>query len=172
VRLGDLQLQDDGLMGYYDETQQVFYAVHYPGDLTPSSFIAQIGPSNYIPLQFNNTTVVFITLLFDPLGSVHARTGILPTKTLTLPPRYFEDALAATAVTFRIGPVLLDPNTIIMPKPAEQHGTWSWVQRTDPTHWSESPIVKATQMARLSDAPLTISEGWFKLSVVQSGNTK
>jgi hypothetical protein len=172
VRLGDLQLRDDGLMGYYDESQHVFYSVHYPEDLTPSSFIAQIGRDNYIPLQFNGDASAFITLLFDPLGSVHASTGILPTKTLTLPPWFFEDALAKMAVTFRAGPVLLDPGRIVMPKPAEQNGTWSWVQHTDTTNWSEGPIEQATQIASLADAPLTVSEGWLKLSVVQSGKTE
>ena len=170
VRLGSLELRHDGLMGYYlGDTYTKFNSVHYPEGLTPATpaYIAQIGKdANYLTLQFNENSTAFITLLLDPRGGVHASTGILPVKDVLLPPEYFEAALARMEVTFRTGPLLLEPETVRMPKPAERHGTWSWVQRTgtDSTDWEQEPIVKATQDARLIDVPLALRDGWLKLS--------
>jgi hypothetical protein len=169
VRLGELQVQDDGLMGYFDEAAAVFHAVHAPADMTPTPFITPIANGQYLPLRIG--VPAFVTLLLDPLGSVHASTGILPAKTLTLPARWYADALAAMSVTFRVGPVLLRPGVVAMPRPAERKGAWSWIHRPDPGSWTEDPIVKATAGAQLADVPLAIAEGWMKLSTVSNSES-
>lgn len=73
-------------------------------------------------------------------------------------------ALEALAFTFRVGPVLMDTDTIRMALPAEIAGGWSWVRRVNVTTWKEDPVVRASQDALLPDVPAMLSEGWLKLS--------
>ncbi len=179
IRLGSLDLYDDGLMGYFlDDNYATFNPVHQPDGFQPGpgSYLNPIGSNqNYINLKFDypNYSSQLITMLLDPRGDVHAYTGILPVKTLSLPAAYFEDALAKMALTFRTGPVLTDAQTIRIPYPTEKNGSWSWIQRAtpaDPQHWNDpsgwkiEDIVKADQNARLPHTPARLIEGWLKLT--------
>ena len=105
-----------------------------------------------------------LTLLLDPRGAVHATSGILPRKKIELMREHIAPALDAMALTFRVGPVLVDPDTIRMPLPAEIKGGWSWVRKVNVTTWQEDPVVKATEDALLPDVPALVSEGWLKVS--------
>jgi hypothetical protein len=179
VRLGSLQLYDDGLMGYFlGDNYTSFNSVHQPQGYQPASgsYLQPIGfNGNYIKLPFNYPSYAtqYITMLLDPRGDAHAFTGILPVKIVSLPAAYFEDALKTMAVTFRTGPVITDAQTIRIPYPTEKKGTWSWIQRNspaDPQHWTDPAgwdvlnIVKANQSARLPDTPPRLVEGWLKLT--------
>jgi hypothetical protein len=183
IRLGSLDLYDDGLMGYFeDENYATFNSVHQPDGFVPAqgSYLNPVGyQGNYLHLSFDypNYTAKYVTLLLDPRGDVHAFTGILPTKVVRLPGAYFHDALARMAVTFRTGPVLTDALAITVPGPSELNGTWSWVQRIkplpanwtnsdwiNPAGWKTEPIVNADPQARLPDAPARLLEGWLKLT--------
>lgn len=176
VRLGSLQLYDDGLLGYFtDDTYTTFNSVHTPNDFKPGSYLNPIGyDGNYITLSFNypNYTTQYISMLWDPRGDVHAFTGLFPVKTLSLPSEFFVSALPRIAVTFRMGPALTDAETIRLPYPTEKNGVWSWVQRTgpeptdwtDPSGWTVETIVKANGQARLPDEPPRLVEGWLKLT--------
>ena len=62
---------------------------------------------------------VMLTLLIDPRGAVHVTPGILPRKRIELMREHVAAALDAITLTFRVGPVLTDPETIRMPLPAE-----------------------------------------------------
>jgi hypothetical protein len=179
IRLGSLDLYDDGLLGYFlDESYATFNSVHQPDGFQPApgSYLNPIGHNqNYINLGFNypSYSTQTITMLLDPRGDIHAFTGILPVKSISLPAEYFKDALARMALTFRAGPVLTDAATIRIPYPTEKSGTWSWVQRTtpaDPQHWTDpsgwqvDQIVKADQNARLPNSAPRLLEGWLKLT--------
>ena len=176
VRLGSLQLYDDGLLGYFTaDTYTTFNSVHTPANFQPGKYLDPIGYNgNYLKLEFNYPTYTpqFISMLYDPRGDVHAFTGLFPAKTVSLPPEYFVEAVARLAVTFRTAPALTDAQDIRLPYPTEKNGTWSWVQRTgptpsdwtDPVGWNVETIVKANQQARLNDAPPRLVEGWLKLT--------
>lgn len=166
IRLGSTELLNDGLIGYFiADTYTTFNAVHAASS-PPSTYVQPIGGTNYISLPFNCPayTTQNLTLLLDPLGSVHATTGILPVAQMRLPSQFYASALAQMAVTFRIGPLLTDPNTIRIPLPAEQQGVWSWVWQTAPNQYAADNIVVANQQARLADSPPHLMEGWLKLS--------
>jgi hypothetical protein len=179
VRLGSVQLYDDGLLGYYlGDTYTSFNCVHQPQGYQPAAgtYLQPVGYNgNYIKLKFNypSYTTQYITMLQDPRGDAHAFTGILPVKIVNLPAAYYEDALANMAVTFRTGPVITDAQTIRIPYPTEKNGTWSWIQRnspadpqhwTDPAGWDVETIVQANQNARLPSTPPRLVEGWLKLT--------
>ncbi|WP_038462884.1 hypothetical protein [Candidatus Odyssella acanthamoebae] len=174
IRLGSLELRDDGLVGYYldSDNYTVFNAVHYPSGLTPANppYIKPIGGDtrNYISLKFDGNKMC-CTLLMDPRGSVYAHTGILPDKSITLPSSLVELALKSMEVSFRVGPLLTDSDAIRIPKLSEQNGQWCWIQHSNSSTWTVQPLTKASALARLPDAPPRFLEGWLRL---KNFNTK
>ena len=182
VRLGSLELREDGLIGYYLSTENYanFYTVHYPDRVAASDKYLRriVDPkplSGSAPFQGNvslkcNGDAVTVTMLIDPRGRVHAYSGILPVVSAALPGQLVEEFIRGLQVTFRTGPVVADPSTMRIPQPAEEHGVWSWVQAvTPPTSgrdatWFEAAIVNADDQARMPDAQLQLREGWLKLS--------
>ncbi|MDX6612704.1 MAG: hypothetical protein QOD75_1890 [Blastocatellia bacterium] len=170
VRLGSLEIPEDGLLGYFDgNNYQQFNALHLPSGTatSPSSYVVQ---SN-IELQLEsdltsppNANAVYVTLLLDPRGVVHASSGILPVQKVSVPATYVDQALARMEVTFLTGPLLTATEKLKMPVPATTKGNWSWLQHTGVTVWQENTtIVKADSTAVLSDIPLSLREGWLKL---------
>lgn len=101
-------------------------------------------------------------------AGVHATTGALPAKVLTLPPIFYEQPLAQLEVSFRTGPVIVDAEAIRLPRPSEQAGTWSWVQKNatgdGASAWAEDPITPAGGEARLPRMPQELRDGWMKLT--------
>jgi hypothetical protein len=185
VRLGEVLSLEDGLMGYYiNDDHSRFYPVHE--SLAPQAW--PVGPGQgYLGSMalapdttqravehpyIDTAPLVWIrpgqrirlTLVLDPRGAVHATCGFLPRKKIELMREHVAPALEALKFTFRVGPVLVDPDTIRMPLPAEIAGGWSWVRRVNVTTWQEDPVVKASQDALLPDAPALLTEGWLKLS--------
>jgi hypothetical protein len=165
VRLGDIRNIRDGLIGYFvNDDYSTFFAAQ-PG--TNAS-----GPNPYI--RYGNLVTltadpsagpVFVTLLIDPRGSVHATSGLLPVKEVEVNPDLIADALAAIDVTFITGPVISDADQLRLPLPAFQAGAWSWVDQPGVTVWQEDAnIGKVTDKAVLADKPQKVYEGWLKLS--------
>jgi hypothetical protein len=191
VRLGSQDLRNDGLIGYFDgnsgqETDYTrFHTVHFPTSLIAEhpSYIIQIGADdNYVRLKFRATTPipfnpdgsVYLTMLIDPRGVVHANSGMLPTKVVELPNRYVSKALERMAITFRSGPLLLEPGTVRLPLAVEQHGTWTWIQAegTQKGEWTKAKIVKSDSAAHLSTSPYNLVEGWLKFTPDKIDKTK
>lgn len=185
VRLGELLALDDGLMGYFvNDDYGRFYPVHesLAPEARPSGpnqgFLGSAAAEpdmRPLPVEhpyIDRTPLVYVrpgqrvllTLLVDPRGAVHATCGFVPRKKIELLREHVAPALDAMALTFRVGPVLVDPDTIRMPVPAEIRGGWSWVRRVNVTTWQEDPVVKSTQDALLPDMPALLSEGWLKVS--------
>ncbi len=175
VRLGSLQLRDDGLIGYYlpSKDYKTLYTVHYPeqisaGDTYLRHIVKGEGKSLiyqgdiYLKPQVDQITVAMI---LDPRGAVHAYTGILPVATTALPGGMVEDFIRHLKVTFRTGPIIADPGTLRLPQPAEDQGSWSFLQRVaPPVNWATDPVVDADDRARLPTDQLQLREGWLELS--------
>jgi hypothetical protein len=186
VVLGDLNLRDDGMLGYFIESERGLagnepraidysrlYTLHETSGIVDVGYFADLRfdpPLQVQPSTPTDTRDQHVTLILDPRGSVHARTGILPTKAIQLPSQFIEPALANMDVTFRVGPIINEPHGLRMPLPAEIRGGWSWIAHTGlelgPDHesWPEEPITPADQAASLADGPLSLREGWLKLS--------
>ncbi|MBV1921068.1 MAG: hypothetical protein KUG73_10325, partial [Pseudomonadales bacterium] len=110
---------------------------------------------------------VMLTLIVDPRGGVHATSGILPRKKIELLREHVATALENMSITFRIGPILSNPETIRMPLPSEIQGNWSWVRKTGLTVWDETAVVDAVPDPKLTHTAAKIQEGWLKLSGAQ-----
>jgi hypothetical protein len=86
-------------------------------------------------------------------------------QTLALPNGPVDAALSSMAATFRMGPLLLDPEHIRVPLPSAIGGKWSWIERSGVTFWREQgPLQPAGSEAALRASVPTLREGWLTLS--------
>lgn len=186
VRLGRSDLYDDGLIGYFVDGDQYarFNSVHTPEDINHVGYLNPIGgeEQNYLSLPFHPETghgspgadiplaapareSVYITMLMDPRASVHATTGLLPTKQLTLPASFIQGVMENMAVTFRVGPILTDPDKIQMPLPYDSRGEWGWQQVQSGTDSIVSKdVAQSGRTAQLPATPLILQDGWLALT--------
>ena len=185
IRLGDQATRRDGVIGYFIESDyNVFNSVAAPQTTAPQSYVHQIGPlgeqggQNYLSLSFNPASSMTLTLLVDPRAGMHAISGILPAKEVTIPARFVNEPLNSIEVSFQVGPVLTSLETtpaqgdhqpahaqsIHYPFPTEQNGTWSWWEKVDaPANWQGFDLHDATHGAKLDGLPKTLREGYLQL---------
>lgn len=185
LRLGRSDLFQDGLIGFFrNGDYATFNATNMPDGLPDAGYLAAIGAGNYLdatmwqersappptgaPAPVADPRAQFVTMLVDPRAGVHAGIGILPSLTLALPPVFYEQPLSRLEINFRAGPVIVDAEAIRMPRPSEQSGTWSWVQKnttgTDAGAWQEDPITPIGVDARIPAMPQQLRDGWMKLT--------
>lgn len=106
-----------------------------------------------------------LTLLVDPRGVVPAITGLLPVVTATLPAGPVAAAMNRLVATFRMGPLLVDPERVRMPLPSETGGSWAWVERAGVTVWRRDGTLQGNDpKALLPATPPDIREGWLALT--------
>lgn len=171
VRLGDSDLRDDGVIGHFvlntgiaETDYGKFFAVHPKLGVT-SGYVQDGSIPADMTLAIGE--IRHVTLLVDPRGSMRARCGILPSKSLRLPRTFVAHALETMNVTFRVGPILNELSSLRMPLPVDVAGSWSWIANTGVAlapFETITTISSATQQARLTDEPLHIREGYLKLS--------
>lgn len=106
---------------------------------------------------------VQLTLLMNPSSRVHATSGILPRKSLQLLRDWVAPGLERIAPSARIGPVLIDPDKVRLPKIAAFGKDQRWTRRNTPITWRDDPILAATQAAILPDGPVSVEEGWIRI---------
>lgn len=185
VRLGDQAMRQDGLIGYYTgSVTSTFNSVQLPDADVTQTYVTPIGPlgqmtgANYLPLQFAEGSIQYVTMLVDPRASVHAITGILPVKTVDIPPQFVEEPLGSLEVTFRLGPLITriqpspasggtppaNPNAVALPYPAEQSGTWSWWEPSS-AGWTAYDLLRAVPNAQLKNLPSTLRDGFLQLVI-------
>jgi hypothetical protein len=175
VRLGELDLPGDGLLGYWlpDGGYSRFYASHVaPGAVAAGdAYIRPIlsrGRDEVLRYQGDialhcDGDAVRVTMLVDPRGAVHAYTGILPVTSAALPAHVVEDFMKRLAVTFDAGPVVANPTALRLPLPARRQAAWQWVEAV-PGGWTEETVLDADNIARLSGARNELREGWLRFS--------
>ena len=165
VRLGDMKLPADGLVGYLlepesDENSGLFASAGAKprGD----------GKIKYEKeLKVSCTEPVSLTLLMDASARVHATTGILPRHSVVLPPEAARMASLIEEVSFSVAPVLGERPLNsgwqpTMPRPSDAFGQWSWATRPGITSQTWHEIRPADDRARFAD-DLALTEGWLKL---------
>jgi hypothetical protein len=162
IRLGEYQQLNDGVIGYWKEQGDV-----YEGDLfyAPQSdpiSDAHIKTHAADPAPLRQTLEappLLLSILVDPRGTIHATSGVLPIKEITIPPDQYTSALQAIEVLFLSTPIITDVGKINLPLPVEAGYRWSWAADGTAT------IGKASPQATFS-ASQEIREGWLKLSEV------
>jgi len=184
VRLGDLQRSDDSLLGFYvGDDFDHFHIVdkviaanardtgRHRGQL---GLLGQVSLPGIRPLEHSFLTeedtlyvrpgqVINLTLLMLPAGKVHVTTGILPQKALSLADAWVSKGLGRVIPSVRVGPVLVDPEEIRLPKVNLLGDKQQFTRRTGPLTWRDDPIISATQSAVLPRTPHEIQEGWIRI---------
>jgi hypothetical protein len=184
VRVGDSGIRRNGVMGYFsDNNYNQFNAVYgydpshnqtrlnlmgikTTGDSGPSDYIVT-DPLLHLPPDngTDNPTEAFLTLLVDPRGEIPIGCGATPLKEISLAPGPVAEAMDTIEMTFRTGPILVDPDHLSMPLPGQISGKWSWLHRSGVTMWQEqTDIITQSDTASFADEPPMLQQGWLKLS--------
>ena len=184
VQLGDLQRSDDSLLGFYlDDDYDHFYLVdkvvaaiakdsgRRRGQL---GLLGKVTVPDVVPLSHpflvpEDTLYIRpgqshrLTLLMLPAGRVHLTSGILPRKALALNDAWVGKGLKRVIPSVRVGPVLVDPEEIRLPKVHLLGDKQQFTRRTGPLTWRDDPIISATQSALLPRMPHEFQEGWIRI---------
>lgn len=198
VRLGALSRFDDGVLGcYVDDDYSVFHpilaavrelarkggpqqgfldqvgaAAAYGDVLTADPIVVPYlqGDPELTVRPGRDTTLTVLTLA--GLG-MNATAGVVPRKRLELNRSWTDAALQKIVPSFRVGPVLVDPAQIRMPRisavPDDTEGgvQTTWTRRDTPVTWKEDPIVAATMAALLVDRPAVANEGYVRFVLAE-----
>ena len=185
VRVGELTRDDDGLLGFFvDDDYSRFHVVDKAvrdgaldggrnrGHLSQKGAIPQVPNVRPIlhrylvaedELLVHPGQVVRLTLLLHPAGKVHLTSGILPRKSLMLARDWTFPGLAVMAPSARIGPVLIEPGDVRLPKISSFPKEQIWTRRDSPVTWRDDPILAATQAALLPELPSQVEEGYIRV---------
>ncbi|MFN0014364.1 MAG: hypothetical protein ACKVU2_07425 [Saprospiraceae bacterium] len=151
IRIGAVGQLNDGLVGYWLEQQ----TGEFNGDFYLNNFVApNAAPVNINYLDDRVTPISqsldpddpdqTVCILLDPRATVHAFSGILPTKVLDIPAEQYLAALQAIDITFLTTPTLTPAERISVPIPGEDGYEWQWIEQTaaksmptDTGQWAE-----------------------------------
>ena len=175
VALGALAQLEDTLVGYWRATggatdYGTFYAV--ADDAKGSGVTPPAQDTLVLTARDDVTDRQVVTLLLDPRGSVHATTGILPTKAITIPANQYADVLAALRLVFRTAPVLSGsgtPGSLSLVLPDVPTGTWGWAEVSGGS-WGTADVTDAPAEATFDYGPQRIAEGWLRLDPRPGGD--
>jgi hypothetical protein len=186
VRLGELTRTDDGVLGYFVDDDYTRFTPVSPevlaaaraggrqtgqlsvlgsdsaGDPAVTPITHPFVDDTEQPLLTRPGQRVALTVLMTPGGSVHATTGVLPRVGISLARDWVADALQRLSPAFRVGPVLVDPNTVRLPRITALPQAQVLTARIDETTWKDSSIAAATQDALLPDEQPLFREGYIR----------
>lgn len=150
IRLGDVSVDDDGLVAYWpiDGTGTVAPAYQLPGSGPAGDGAAKksaggtggetgekvgggTGAEPTLSLTCDPAApAIQVLTLLDPRAPVHATSGILPTGAISIPAEIYAPALRAMEYVMAVGPILTPPDQIRLPLPTETPTPWTWVDET------------------------------------------
>jgi len=166
-RLGEHMQLNDGLIGYWMENNGVLNNRFLVPQTTQSEQSGDIiSDTVNFPCQWLtlNQPERVMTMLMDPLGLIHATTGILPTKAISIPTAHYLPAMQRLKMWFRSSP-LLQPkglkDKIVLDLPKIPECQWKW---WDP-YQGDSSITATTNNAGTN---AEIKEGWLLLENLES----
>lgn len=140
IRVGEYHQLNDGLVGYWVENAagQIENSPFYAAQSEPnaSNDIVTYHEEPIVIEQAIDAPPHYLTMLVDPRGVVHATSGILPTKAISIPADQYREAWSNIEITFFSAPILSDANQLDLPLPREAGYLWSWLQRTS-DRWTE-----------------------------------
>ena len=186
VRLGEITRSDDALLAYvvdddYSRVHVVDKVVahqardggRHRGQLTGLAHATgvpglrpivhpYIVTEDELPLRLGQA--VTLTLLMHPLGKAHATSGALPRKHIQLARDWVAPGLSVMAPSARVGPVLIDPGQVRLPKISAFPKDQLFTRRDSAGTWKDDPILAATQEALLPDLPHEVQEGYIRIA--------
>lgn len=167
IRLGEHKQLNDGLVGYWIEEASGFkensFFAPQSDEVSDPNIITRTGSRSTL-LQSLSDEPKTLSLLIDPRGSIHATSGILPTKALQLPPAQYADALRQIEITFLTAPLLSDSQQVQIPLPSEAGYQWSWLAKSQ-GGWDEISVPGKVRKSAIAEAfPQQIEAIWELLN--------
>ena len=191
VRLGELTRGDDGLLAYFidDDYEHVrmvdkviassaFESRRQQGQLGQYGTTPTVPPPRAIDhpyvvaedeIVIHPNQSITLTLLMHPATNVHLTSGIFPRKELQLARDWVAPGMGVIAPSARIGPVLVDPTNVRLPKVSAFPKEQIFTRRDTPSTWKDDPILAATQAALLPDLPSEVQEGYIRIAAKTDG---
>ena len=162
INLGCSHNTEDGLIGYFtDANYNKLRAPHIAGTIAGlrSSYVIQ-QKTDAVSVGFRSPAQ--LTLLMDPWGSVQAACGLVPAKTITLAHAELDQTVKQLETSFRVGPVLLQPDKLALPTPAGDKGQWNFC---GPLTNDTASAIAPFDTKYFSDQPVVATEGRLVLTV-------
>lgn len=189
VMLGDFDRLDDGLIGFFRQTDDgsdfdlgTFFSAGASADamdgvVRPNASTVQLtltpvmGDPDPPPSELYR-----VLMLVDPRAPVHAMTGVLPTESLAVPPDIAAAALSSLELYFLAAPVLKPASVLAMPVPATPSGfDVAFVEQmklSGAPEWVTLPDISPTTTGAVWHyTPQSLTEGWLRINPVQLGFT-
>jgi hypothetical protein len=185
VRIGELTRTDDGVLGYVldDDFTRVHVVDRVVAELARAAGRSRgrLGPFGTLagvpdPQPITHPYLVpdgevrlrpgvprLVTLLMLPGSAVHVTSGVVPRATVRLQRAWFGPGLDRLSPSVRVGPVLLDPGEVRLPRVSALGEEQAFTRRDGPIGWRDDPILAATQAALLPETPVTAQEGWIRV---------
>jgi hypothetical protein len=165
VEIGDASDPDEAVVGFFKHAdaqtpKAADFTQFFSAAAAQSGAGVQAGATLSLSLS---DAAQCMTVLLDPRGSLSATTGVLPVKTLLIPPEHYDQALKNISVSFLAAPLLLDASQPAAPLPSEAKSSWSLISRSS-QGWSRQPIEANGARATDGRYPLSLVEGWLNLS--------
>jgi hypothetical protein len=143
IRIGEYKQFNDGTVGYWKENGDgyegnLFYAPQSDEEAKIKDSHLKTHKTDPMNIfQSVKSEPQILSLLLDPRGLVHATSGVLPAKAISIPPDQYGAALQAIEITFLSTPILTDVGKIHLPLPTEAGYRWSWLQQDEQGAWDE-----------------------------------
>ncbi|TQS39949.1 hypothetical protein [Cryptosporangium phraense] len=138
IRIGAPEQFDDGVVGYWKESDGGLAGTFYAAEPSDHPRIVSLDRAEACVQQAVSDPPQELTMLLDARGSVHATSGVLPTKVITVPAEQFTDALAAMEVSFLTAPLLTARDQLRVALPTEPGYRWSWLAPAPGPTWIET----------------------------------
>jgi len=186
VRLGEFTRSDDSVLAYFvdDDYDHVHVVDKVVAQLARDSGrlrgqLGSYGPHAQVPglrridhpyvlaedeVLLRPGQSLVLTLLMHPAGKAHATCGVLPRKSIQLARDWVAPGLAVMAPSARVGPVLIDPAQVRLPRISAFPKDQLFTRRDTPGTWRDDPILAATQEALLPDLPHEVQEGYIRIA--------
>ncbi|MEM7572197.1 MAG: hypothetical protein AAF433_04835 [Bacteroidota bacterium] len=143
LRLGEFRRRNDGLAGFWVETTEgyqanTFYAPQTtPLGKLPKTIVARASAtdsdtdeSQFLQaLSLQAEQGLSISMLVDPRAKIHANCGILPIRSLEIPPEQYRRALQQIQIAFLATPIISPAHGFRASLPKEPGYHWSWVEK-------------------------------------------
>ncbi len=175
VRIGEHNQLEDGVLGYFlEDGQQNYQEGCFHSVQSHQVKSAHIKHHKTDPLWLSLAEgPVNLTLLMDPHGCAHATSGVLPTKTISIPPAQYQQALENLQIYFRTTPLITPGNSITRGKrntnemqlsvPQEPGYEWNWLEKTGYGHSKRISKFKDFNADANFYSDLQIRGGWVQL---------
>lgn len=172
IRIGEQYRLNDGVVAYWLDQQEGYVGDKVRAPFNPKKHQLQkdIEDDHITFYQSIAAPAQRLSILMEPSGLLHCTTGILPTKSLSMPIQHYEAALKRMQVTFQMAPILSEPRSINLPLPLEAGYDWHWMERNNQqwTTLSNKPVIqKVAILAAFENGAsvwnMLLDYGWIDL---------